>query len=332
MKKIKIGLVGTGTVAQTYAQVFQSSHLCSLVAVADIREDVAKSFAEPFSAKVFTSYEKLAESGLVDAVIVATPPSTHFPVAKAFMERQIHVLCEKPLCLSRAEALQMISLASEKKIVFTMASKFRYASDVIKAKSIISSGALGEIIQFENYFTCSVDMSKRWNSDKKISGGGVLIDNGTHSVDIIRYILGEIEEVIAVETGKVHDLEVEENVRLLAKTRCGVVAVVDLAWGVDKKIPDFIRIYGTNGVLCVGWRESKYRTYSSSNWVIFGKGYDKLKAFRAKVENFCKAILGKEKLLIDVEDALASVEVIEAAYNSLRQNLWQKVRPFSVAR
>lgn len=329
--KIRFGLIGAGAVAQTYAQVFRSSRLCSLVAVVDIREEVARKFAEPFEAKVFCSYQDLAESNLIEAVIVATPPNVHFPIATAFMKRGIHVLCEKPLCLSTSEAVEMIKTAEQHQVVFTMASKFRYVDDLVKAKSIISSGVLGEIIQFENYFTSDIDMSKRWNSDPQVSGGGVLIDNGTHSVDIIRYILGDIDEVLAVDIGKTRDLEVEENVKLLAKTKDEVVAYVDLAWGVDKKIPDFVRIYGSNGVLYIGWNSSKYRT-RSSDWIVFGKGYDKLKAFRAKVENFCKAIMGKEELLIKTEDALASVEVIEAAYSSLRRNVWQKIKAIGVAK
>ncbi len=206
-----------------------------------------------------------------------------------------------------------------------MASKFRYVEDVVKAKALVASGVLGKVLQFENVFTAKVDMARRWNSNKEIAGGGVLIDNGTHSVDIIRYFLGAIEEVLAVEAGKTNGLTVDENVKLLAKTAVGIAASVDLTWGINKELPNFISVYGTNGTLHIGWRESKYKLNSSPDWTIFGSGYDKVQAFRAKIENFRNAILGREELLIKPEDALASVEVIEAAYKSLNQNLWQKV-------
>ena len=75
----------------------------------------------------------------------------------------------------------------------------------------------------------------------------------------------------------------------------------------------------------VGWGESKYKLHNNPEWVVFGKGYDKVQAFRSKLENFAGAIKGDEDLLIKPSDALASVEVIEAAYKSLNQNLWQKV-------
>ncbi|HEX8251414.1 MAG TPA: Gfo/Idh/MocA family oxidoreductase, partial [Pyrinomonadaceae bacterium] len=80
-----------------------------------------------------------------------------------------------------------------------------------------------------------------------------------------------------------------------------------------------------SGTLHIGWRESKYKLNSNPDWIQFGTGYDKVQAFRSKIENFAQAIRGKEDLLIKPEDALASVEVIEAAYKSLNQNLWQKV-------
>ena len=140
-------------------------------------------------------------------MIVSTPPNTHPEIAMFFMQKGVNVLCEKPLCLSVAEAKQMIETAEKSNVVFTMATKFRYCEDVVKAKAILASGVLGEIVQFENAFTAKVDMSKRWNSDFEISGGGVLIDNGTHSVDIIRYFLGAITDVLALETSRNAEFE-----------------------------------------------------------------------------------------------------------------------------
>ena len=325
MNKLKFALIGTGGIAQTYAQAFQQSDCCQLVAVADINQESAKAFAEPFGAKWFADYETLAENAEIDAVVISTPPNTHPEIAMYFMREGIHVLCEKPLCLNVAEAGQMIETAKKSNVKFTMATKFRYCEDVVKAKAIIASGILGEIVQFENAFTAKVDMSKRWNSQREISGGGVLMDNGTHSVDIIRYFLGAITDVLALETSGTQNLSVDENVKLLAKTENGVAASVDLTWGINKELPNFISVYGTNGTLHIGWRESKYKLNSSPDWTIFGAGYDKVQAFRSKLENFRNAIVSGEELLTKPEDALASVEVIEAAYKSLNQNLWQKV-------
>lgn len=324
MNKLKFGLVGAGGIAQAYAQAFNESSRCELVAVADVRSEAATALAEITGGTSYADYTCLAEIEL-DAVIVATPPATHAEIACFFMERGIAVLCEKPLTTNVKDAELMIATAEKAGVQFTMASKFRYCDDVVKAKGIITSGVLGQVLQFENAFTAKVDMSKRWNSDAHVSGGGVLIDNGTHSVDIIRYFLGTIESVLAVDAGITQDLSVDENVKMLAKTRDGVTASVDLTWGINKELPYFISIYGTNGTLHVGWRESKYRLDSSPDWTVFGSGYDKVASFRGKVENFANALCGQEDLFITPADALASVQVIEAAYRSLNQNLWQPV-------
>ncbi len=325
MKELKFALIGTGGIAQTYAMAFQKSDCCELVAVADVNKDSAVAFAEPFNANAFGDYKALAENAEFDAVIVSTPPNSHPEIAMYFMGLGKHVLCEKPLCLSVTEAHEMLDCATKTGVKFTMASKFRYVEDAVKAKSLVASGILGDVIQFENAFTANVDMSNRWNSDAEIGGGGVLMDNGTHSIDIIRYFLGSISDVLAVEAGSTQDLSVDENVKMLAKTKSGVTASVDLTWGINKQLPNFISIYGTNGTLHVGWGESKYKIDSNPDWIVFGKGYDKVQAFCSKLENFRNAILGTEELLIKPADALASVEVIEAAYKSLNQNLWQKV-------
>ena len=330
MKKLKFGLVGAGGIAQAYAQAFNESKCCDLVAVADVREDAAKALAEIVGGKSYSDYKQLADVEL-DAVIVATPPVSHPEIACFFMTGSTPVLCEKPLCLSVAEAEMMINTAATNNVLFTMASKFRYCDDVVKAKGILASGMLGDVLQFENAFTAKVDMSKRWNSDAEMSGGGVLIDNGTHSVDIIRFFIGPIDSVRVVDAGGTQGLLVDENVKMFAKTNNNVTASVDLTWGINKELPYFISIYGTNGTLHIGWRESKYKLNSNPDWTVFGKGYDKVASFKGKIENFAGALRGEEELFIKPEDALASVRVIEAAYKSLNQNLWQPVIEKAVA-
>lgn len=325
MKNMKFGIIGAGGIAHAYVQAFAGSNCCEIVAVADVRLESAKALAEVANVKAYNSHIKLAENEKVDAVIVATPPSTHADIAIYFLERGIPVLCEKPLCISVENAKRMMKAADDNGVVLAMASKFRHSADVIKAKGIVESGTLGEILQFENAFTADIDMSKRWNSTKEISGGGVLIDNGTHSVDIIRYILGPIESVLAVESGRTQGLNVDENVRLLARTASGVVASVDLTWGIQKELPDFIKIYGSTGSLSVGWKHSKYKRNSNPDSITFGNGYDKIDSFRGKLENFAKSVNGKEHPLIRPEDAVASVLVIEAAYRSLESGRWEEV-------
>jgi predicted dehydrogenase len=320
-------MVGAGAIAQTYAEVIRNWDVARLVAVADARADAAQALGERLGCPSYDSHAAMHKSERLDAVIVCTPPVTHPEICLHFLNNRVHVLCEKPLSIDIQNARLMLEAARKANVLLTMASKFRYVQDVIRAKSIVMSGLLGHIVLFENAFTSRVDMSSRWNSDPAVSGGGVLIDNGTHSLDLMRYFLGPLSDVQTVEGRRVQGLPVEDTVRVFARSAGGVMGTIDLSWSINKELDSYINVYGSRGTVFVGWKESKYRDASSGNWVVFGNGYNKLEAFRSQITNFCKAILGEEPLLINGGDALASVEAIEAAYRALRRNQWTAIAP-----
>ena len=188
---------------------------------------------------------------------------------------------------------------------------------------------LGEVILIENVFTANVDMRNRWNSNPEISGGGVLIDNGTHSVDIMRYLLGPLAEIQVVEGRRIQDIPVEDTVRVFVRAHSGAIGSIDLSWSLKKEQPYFISVYGSQGTALVGWGESKYKRSSDSEWTIVGDGYDKVQAFSSQIDNLAGAIRGEQELLITSADALASVEVIETAYASLNNANWHTVGPMA---
>jgi predicted dehydrogenase len=322
---VAFGLVGAGAIAQAYAQAFRVTAEARVTAVADVRWEAARALAEEMGCAAFSSHREMAEQVPLDAVLVCTPPSSHAEICLDLLGRGIAVLCEKPLALDSATALRMVEAAGAAGVLLTMASKFRYVEDVRRAKSLVASGILGEVVLLENSFTARVDMARRWNSQPQISGGGVLIDNGTHSVDLVRYLLGPVALVNVVEGRNVQRLRVEDTVRLFMRSDDGVMASIDLSWSVSKELPSYIEMYGSHGTVRVGWKESSYRRVGSSDWVVFGRGYDKVQALGRQIANFCGALRGREPLLIQAEDAMASVEVIEAAYASLRECRWRPV-------
>lgn len=323
--KVRFGIVGAGAIASAYAKAFQGSKLARIVAVADIRPECAQALAERIGCAGFGSHREMALGAELDAVIVCTPPATHAAIALHFLSRGVHVLCEKPLSVDLQSAATMLDAAQKKGVILTMASKFRYVDDVVRAKDIAESGILGDLVLVENVFASRVDMSTRWNSDPKVSGGGVLIDNGTHSVDIMRYFLGALADVQVMEGKRIQGLPVEDTVRMFVRSQNSVLGSIDLSWSINKQQDSYISLHGPHGTVLVGWKESKYRLSSLSDWIVFGNGYDKAQALRRQIDNFAKAVLGEERLLITAEDALASVQVIAAAYAALRRSAWTRV-------
>ncbi len=322
---IRFGLVGAGGIAQAYAQAFKNLRIARLVGVADVNIEAARKLGEQIGCRSYASYEALGDEWPLDAVIICTPPVSHPEIALHFCQRKVHVLCEKPLSIDVSSAELMLDTARRCGVKLTMASKFRYVEDVVRAKSIVRSGILGDILLVENAFTSRIDMSTRWNSRRDISGGGVLIDNGTHSVDIMRYFLGPLSDVQVIEGVRDHNLNVEETVQMFVRSSGGVLGRIDLSWSINKELESYINIYGTKGTVVVGWKASKYRQNTSNEWIVFGNGYDKVQAFSSNIVNFCGGIRGEEALLVTPCDAMASVEVIESAYAALAQNQWTKV-------
>lgn len=324
-RRVGFAIVGTGGIAQAYEQAFKGYPYAEIGAVCDVDGERAAAFASRIGCMAFTDVRDLTPDIGIDAAVVCTPPATHEEISISLLRRGIHVLCEKPLATTVAAASRMLDAARTYGPILTMASKFRYVSDVRMAKALIDVRAIGELVLVENAFTSRIDMSSRWNGDPTVSGGGVLIDNGTHAVDILRYFMGHLSDVQIVEGRRVQGLPVEDTVRLFVRNDDGVMGTSDLSWTIDKEMSTYLRLYGSDGTILVGWKESKYRRRGEDDWTRFGRGYDKVQAFRSQIINFCEAITGESELLITPRDALASVETIGAAYAALERNRWETI-------
>ena len=329
---VRIGIVGAGGIAKAYAEILGGAFAVPAVAagVADVRTDAAEAMAGPLGVPAFASAEAMADAlaGSLDAVVVCTPPVTHAALAADFGRRGTHVLCEKPLALHRAEAEAIVARAAADGIVLGMPTKFRHCADIVAAGELMTNGKLGDIRLVENAFTSRVDMSTRWNSDPAVSGGGVLMDNGTHSVDLLRFLLGPLREILAVEQARPGTMKVDDCARLHVRTVSGVDASVDLAWSIDKSLPYFLNVYGTEGEARVGWRDGSWRTLGPSGvgeWTTLGGGYAKFPAMGGALAQFCLAVRGVEPLKVTGADAIAAAAAIDAAYESLATGGWAQV-------
>lgn len=322
---LKIALVGCGRISQVHLQTIKAEPHARLVAVADTDIAAARSVGEAYEVPWFDDLLDLLNSVPTCAVIICTPPNTHRALAEAALLHGAHVLCEKPLSLHVDEAHAMLNVADRADRVLMMASKFRYVHDIVHAKGMIESGLLGEVVLFENEFCSHVDMKSRWNAVREVSGGGVLIDNGSHSVDIFRYLVGPVVGLQATFGKRWQQVAVEDTCHLLLRSSDNTIGSIDLSWSIHKEDPYFISIFGTEGMLQIGWKGSRYRQSEKMDWVAFGSGYDKVRAVGAQLSNFCETIWGKAAPVISAEDALESVRVIQSAYNTADHSHWEEV-------
>lgn len=322
-RPLRLLLVGCGGIAQSYLQAIARIDGLDCIAAVDPDPAARVRFTMQQARPAYASLsEALAADHRAQAALVLAPPDQHEPLTVALLAAGLHVLCEKPLAPQPAAAERMLAAATVAQRLLMLGSKFRYTADVLAARKLLDQGYCGEVVLYENVFCSHVAMAQRWHADPARSGGGVLIDNGCHSVDLARYLLGPIARIQAMFGRQAQDLAVEDTARLLFETDSGALGSIDLSWSVHKETPAYVRLHGTRGTIEIGWRESRCKRVDEPGWTVFGNGYDKVAAFAAQLRNFAGVILGGEAPVIDAADAMASVQVIDAAYRSQRQARW----------
>jgi predicted dehydrogenase len=321
---IRVALVGAGAIGAAHAQAAAELPGVELVAVSDARPAAAAELAARHGGRALPVTELLAAGrAIADLVVVATPPATHVELSCALLEAGTAVLCEKPLTIDLEGARRLAATAERSGALLSMASKFRFVADVGRARELADSGALGKIVKTEVAFAGVVDMTSRWNADPAVSGGGVLVDNGTHGVDVVRYVRGAIAEVFVAEAPRGQRVGVDDSVTVLLRTVSGELAQVDVTWSYRRISAAFLTVLGTDGAVEVGWRGSRLLTAAGIEE--FGTGYDKIGSLRANLADVAAAVRGTGAPRVGLEDALASVSVVDAAHRSLADGRWEKV-------
>lgn len=325
MTAVRLALVGCGAIAEAYVQALARVPALRLSAVVDPVPAAREAFARRCGVPAFANIADLrASRTTIGAAIVATPPDQHEALSCALLSASMDVLCEKPFAPTIAAAERMLATARAAGRRLMLGSKFRYTPDVAAARHLLDQGACGEIVLYENVFCSHVDMTNRWNARRERSGGGVLIDNGCHSVDLARYLLGPIARVQAQFGKRVQPIEVEDTARILFTSESGALGSIDLSWSVHKETEAYVRIHGTKGTIEIGWRASRWKP-TGGDWRPFGGGYDKVGAFAAQLANFADSITGRQPPVIDDADALASVVVVDCAYRAAAEERWVAV-------
>jgi predicted dehydrogenase len=324
-RPLRLALIGAGGIGHAYAEATRRVDDVELCYIADVRPESASALAATYGVEPVVDPYELVDPDRVDLALLCTPPITHEPLAIAFLEAGVPVMCEKPLATSRASAQAILAVADRTGTMLTMASKFRFVDDITQARAALHAGHLGDVVGVEVAFSSRVDMRSRWNSDPAVAGGGVLIDNGTHAVDIVRFLLGPVESVLATTTTVTPGMQVEDTALALLRTRDGHLGTVSVAWSIDRMADRYVGVFGTEGTLEVGWQQSRLRVGNGPETRI-GTGYEKIGALAANLTNTARAVLGVEDLVVTPMDAIASVAVVEAGYQSAITGTWTRVR------
>ncbi len=230
MEKVRVGLVGAGGMGTSHARAIADGKVenAQFTAACDSSPERLVEFQKMFSSiKTFKTEDEMFSSGSVDAVIVATPHYQHPPIAIKAFEKNLHVLIEKPAGVYTKQVREMNEAAEKSGRVFSIMFQLRTTPAYSKAKELLESGELGEIKRMTWLCTSwyrpqSYYDSGSWRGTWEGEGGGVLLNQAPHQLDLWQWLCGVPEKIYSVcKFGKYHDIEVEDDVTILGEYENG---------------------------------------------------------------------------------------------------------------
>lgn len=201
---IRVGLLAYGAIGHEHNVAAQSTDGLELVAVCDTNPDrLAAAVELAPRATTYLDATEMLDSGLVDLVVISTPPNTHFRWAKEALSRGIHVVLEKPMALTSDECDELLSLATDKGLLLVVYQNRRYDADFVTLREIVRSGEIGDVFQFDTFVGGYSRPCDYWHSNAEISGGAIF-DWGSHFLDqILNVIPDDVAHVSALNHKRV---------------------------------------------------------------------------------------------------------------------------------
>jgi len=263
---VKYGVIGCGAIAQRrHIPECIANPDSKLVALADPMKERVEELAEKYGAKGYTDYKEMLKDPNIDAIVVAGPNSLHAQQSIDALNAGKHVLCEKPMATTREDARAMLDAAKKNKKFLMIGLNQRLMPAHAKAKKILESGALGNVLSFRTAFQhpgpegWSVDAGKSWFFKKGQAFMGVTGDLGVHKADLLRWLLGqEFSEVTGVlSTLDKRDpegnlIELDDNAYLVLKTTGGILGSMILSWTNYGAEENYTVLLCQNGVMSLG--------------------------------------------------------------------------------
>ncbi|MCA9835412.1 MAG: Gfo/Idh/MocA family oxidoreductase [Trueperaceae bacterium] len=326
MKKIRWGIISTANIGTgKVIPAMQKCHLGEIVAIASRDDAKAKETAKQLGIpKAYGSYEDLLADGEIDAIYNPLPNHLHVPWTKKAAEAGKHVLCEKPIALSSAEAQDLLDFSrSHSEVKIMEAFMYRFHPQWQKAKELVDSGAIGELKTIQSFFSYFLLDPSNIRNQADIGGGG-LMDIGCYNISLSRFIFAaEPKRVLAT-------IDFDPTL----KTDRLATAILEF----DKGSSSFscstqlspyqrVNIFGTQGRIEIEIPFNAPPDKPCKLWLQTGAGIEEMRfeitdQYTLQGDAFAEAILENKPVPTPLEDAVANMQVIERAFASAKQNAW----------
>lgn len=326
MQKVRLGLIGLGYIGKTHLRNSLRLANASLEAVADVSKRALNDAKKDGVKKTFTSYEQLLEDPQIDAVIIALPTHLHLNCAKKAAEAKKHVLLEKPIAKNATEAREIISAVQKNHVKLMIGYPLRFNKVLCNLKTKLNSSELGDVVlAYATNVSTGPFMHRsrgyapvpvpEWWFKKELTGGGALIDLGSHMINLLRWYFGEFA-VIKSYLGYRFNLDFEDQATCLGRFKSGETAVINVGY-FSQKYQLKVELLGTveHAVAAsvppnpITAAVQMLTTGTSSFW----------QPYIAELEYFVNCIVNDVQPCPSGNDGLKDLQTIESAYKESMQ-------------
>ena len=347
---VRYALIGYGKIANIHARTLKEAKDSILVAVWGRNKEKADVFAQEWDIKAYTDMQKMITEAKVDAVIITTPHPVHKENAIEALKGGAHVLVEKPMATTVADCQEMINCAKQEKKKLAVISQRRWFPSTQRIHQAITDGKLGKAmigqITILGWRDKEYYASDPWRGKWDKEGGGVLINQAAHQLDLLHWFLGPVKEVYAQWDNYNHPyIEVEDTAVGIVRFKSGAVASILTSNSQKPGIYAKVHVHGSNaysagvqtdgGAMFIAGRSGITEPPYNDLWTIEGeeKMLDVWKKedtdffktidavgyfFRLQIENFTQAILNNTTPASSGEEGIETVKIIEGMYTSGR--------------
>lgn len=329
---LRVGIIGTGAISHKHAQAYHNIGY-KVAACTDISREAGEKFATQYGCRFVPSYEELCSDPEVDFVDVCTFPDFRLQPLEIAAKHGKSVQVQKPVSTNLETARRMIEVARAAGIVLGVVSQHRFDDSTIFVKKAIAQGRLGRILQADAYvkwWRSEAYYSRPIKGSWAVEGGGALINQAVHQVDVLNYLAGGVAEVFGYwQLGARHKIESEDVICAVMKYASGATGVIQSSTAFWPGYPERIEIHGTKGT-CV-FTGDKLTAWDVENdegepapvekQVMSGASDPMaipLTPFERQFLDFGSAVKNRTQPLVSGEEGLKALEIVLGIYESCR--------------
>jgi predicted dehydrogenase len=332
MNIIRIGLIGAGNSASNIATSLTTIPHAKLTAISAVPIESAKYIIEQHQIlqnRTFSNYQELLKLPDLDMIIISVPHNLHYQMTLDALKAGKHVLCEKPLAINMKQGREMIETAKEKGLALGTFFQSRYFSASQKAKEMITKGDLGKILQAQVNVLWYRDQDyydkSPWRGKWATEGGGSLINQASHSIDLMIWLIGKPITIFGAFAAKMHNIEVDDNAAALVLFQNGTYATIQTSTALKPGFPSAVNIFGSEGMISIDGNTLKHIDKTGQENIQnfekqVGSANDpkkfSLEAQQRLILDFLDALQNHRAPTIDGAEGLRAIEVITAIYES----------------